>query len=130
MNTQAKYLALLGAWILCCLGTLGSLVASEVYGFVPCPLCWYQRIALFPLVWLLGLATYDMNLEIVRYVKGLVVFGLAISLYQVILLHPSFTKTCSLGCSFAYNQPGLFWLPILSLINFGIIFWLLNFSKK
>ena len=44
------------AWVVAILATAGSLYFSEVAGFVPCTLCWYQRIAMYPLVVILGLA--------------------------------------------------------------------------
>ncbi|MBT6325734.1 MAG: disulfide bond formation protein B, partial [Bdellovibrionales bacterium] len=37
-------------WIIALLSTLGSLFFSEIMEFTPCVLCWYQRIAMYPLV--------------------------------------------------------------------------------
>src|SRR4051794_3718163 len=48
--------ALLLAFAVALVCTLGSLYLSEVAHFVPCKLCWYQRIAMYPLVPILGLA--------------------------------------------------------------------------
>ena len=44
------------AWIVATVTTLGSLYYSEHAGFVPCELCWYQRIVMYPLVIVLGVA--------------------------------------------------------------------------
>src|SRR5205823_14618617 len=46
--------AVLVAWIVAIVTTLGSLYYSEHAGFVPCELCWYQRILMYPLVIVLG----------------------------------------------------------------------------
>ena len=46
--------AVLFAWIVATVTTLGSLYYSEHAGFVPCELCWYQRIVMYPLVIVLG----------------------------------------------------------------------------
>ena len=42
------------AWLITKLATAGALFLDEVMGMTPCLLCWYRRIALFPLVVILG----------------------------------------------------------------------------
>lgn len=51
-DTRRLYLA----WVVALAATLGSLSFSEGRGFVPCVLCWFQRVALYPLALLLGIA--------------------------------------------------------------------------
>ena len=51
--------ALALAWLVALTATLGSLYLSEVVGFAPCLLCWYQRIAMYPLAVVLGMALLD-----------------------------------------------------------------------
>ena len=46
------------AWLLALLATSGALFLGEVMGKAPCVLCWYQRIAMFPLVLVLGLGLF------------------------------------------------------------------------
>ena len=46
---------LFGAWIVALAASLGVLFIGEVLGQEPCNLCWYQRIAMFPLAAMLGL---------------------------------------------------------------------------
>ena len=46
---------LLLAWLTSLASTLGSFLFSEVMQLQPCLLCWYQRIAMFPLVLVLGI---------------------------------------------------------------------------
>ncbi len=70
------------AWIVALVATLGSLYYSEVAHFTPCLLCWYQRIAMYPLVVILGIAAVHSDLSIRRYVLPIVSIGAAISLYH------------------------------------------------
>ena len=50
---------LLIAWLLAVSATGSALFIGEVMGMAPCVLCWYQRIAMFPLALLLGMAFYS-----------------------------------------------------------------------
>jgi hypothetical protein len=80
----------------------GSLYYSEVVGFVPCSLCWYQRIAMYPLVPVLALAlVYRDAVGAVRYGLALTLPGLLIALYHVtIQFRPSLDiGACSTGVS-------------------------------
>jgi len=65
--------------------TLGSLYLSEVARFPPCRLCWYQRIAIYPLVPLLGLAAWRRDRGVRLYALALIALGLPISLYHLVL---------------------------------------------
>lgn len=91
--------ALFVAWLIAAAGTAGSLYLSEVVGFKPCLLCWYQRIALYPLAVVLGVAALDRRVRgIWRAALPLAVIGLGIALYHtVIQLQPSMAAT--LPCS-------------------------------
>lgn len=81
MNKQTY--ALYFAWLLSCIALLGSLYFSEIRNLAPCHLCWYQRIAIYPLAFILGVATYRNFLGIVPYVLPLAVMGLMIAIYHV-----------------------------------------------
>ncbi len=63
----------------------GSLYLSEVADFVPCNLCWYQRIAMYPQVVLLGLAWLRRDEGIRVYSLTLAVMGAAISTFHVLV---------------------------------------------
>jgi disulfide bond formation protein DsbB len=80
---QTLYLYL--AWVISCCIFLGSLYFSEIKHMVPCSLCWYQRIALFPLVILLGIALYKNESHIVSYAYPFPFFAIALSGYQVLI---------------------------------------------
>ncbi len=49
------------AWLLALTATAAALFLGEVMGMTPCVLCWYQRIAMFPLVIVLGIACYESD---------------------------------------------------------------------
>jgi disulfide bond formation protein DsbB len=60
----------------------GSLYFSEVLGYVPCTLCWYQRIAMYPLAPILGIAAVRRDLSVRTYGWVLAGSGAVISLYH------------------------------------------------
>jgi disulfide bond formation protein DsbB len=65
--------------------TLGSLYLSEVAHYPPCRLCWYQRIAVYPLVPLLAVAWWRRDRGVRPYAVALVALGLPVSLYHVVI---------------------------------------------
>ncbi len=81
MNTKKIYLYL--AWVLSCISLLVSLYFSEVKYIHPCTLCWFQRIATFPLVILLGVALYQEFLGIFPYVIAFPSLAIIFSGWQI-----------------------------------------------
>ncbi len=77
-----RHLALLQATV----ATGGSLFMSEALGWPPCVLCWYQRILMYPLVFLIliGILRRDRGLHL--YVLPLSLSGACISLYHYLLV--------------------------------------------
>jgi len=73
------------AWFVAVLATAGSLYFSEVANFEPCTLCWYQRIAMYPLVVILGIAAARRERSGAVYAAVLAAMGAAISLYHIVL---------------------------------------------
>lgn len=67
--------------------SLFSLVYSEIVNFAPCHLCWYQRIFMFPLVFLFGVALWDKDRKVIRYALPLLVAGFAVSVYQNLIYY-------------------------------------------
>jgi disulfide bond formation protein DsbB len=67
------------------LASAGSLYYSEVVGFVPCVLCWYQRIAMYPLVLVLGVGALRRDRAAWSYGLPLAGVGLAIALYHILI---------------------------------------------
>lgn len=73
------------AWGIAFIATAGSLYFSEIVGFVPCPFCWYQRFAMYPLVLVLGVGLARAHPGIWRFALPLPLVGLAIATYHVAL---------------------------------------------
>jgi disulfide bond formation protein DsbB len=64
---------------------IGSLYLSEVAQLLPCSLCWYQRIAMYPLAIVLGVAAVRADPGVWRYGLPLALLGLGIAVYHVII---------------------------------------------
>jgi disulfide bond formation protein DsbB len=64
------------------LATLGSLIYSDVIGYEPCKLCWYQRIFMYPLVLVLGMALWKKHEWIKPYGILLSVVGALIAAFH------------------------------------------------
>lgn len=126
-----KY-GLLFSFIVAATATLGSLFYSEIAGFEPCKLCWFQRIFMYPQSILLGMAFWKKDKNIVNY--GIVLSGLGalIALYHYLLqlgLVPSIDCSAigySVSCSqrFVMNF-GYITIPMMSLTAFLMIFFFL-----
>lgn len=63
-------------------GTILTLIYSEYFGIMPCGLCWLERVALYPQVFILGVALYYKDFFVARYGIALSIFGLIVSLYH------------------------------------------------
>ncbi|HJS27602.1 MAG TPA: disulfide oxidoreductase [Actinomycetota bacterium] len=85
------------AWVVALVATLGSLYYSEVAHLPPCTLCWYQRIAMYPLAIVLAIAALRSDFGIRRYVLPIVAIGAAISAYHYQL--ERFPSQTTLACS-------------------------------
>jgi disulfide bond formation protein DsbB len=66
-------------------GVATTLLYSEYFGFVPCSLCWLQRVALYPQA-LLSIAAFKLKDVVFYPVYGIVmsVFGLLVAVYHYI----------------------------------------------
>jgi disulfide bond formation protein DsbB len=134
---ESFMLQLYFAWFVAAVATAGSLFFSEVMKLPPCVLCWYQRIAMYPLVWILAVAIVKRNLTIVKLVAlpmALVGFGIAI--YHNLLYYkwlPESITPCTSGVSCTSKQIewfGFITIPFLSFCAFLIITSLLLKIKK
>lgn len=115
------------AWIVAIVATAGSLYFSEGLHFIPCKLCWFQRIFMYPLVILLGIASYRSDVRMRGYVLPLTVIGGSISLYHYLEQKvPGFgsPQICTGGvpCTTQYiNWLGFITIPLLALTAFTLI---------
>ena len=97
-----------GPWLtfaIAAIALTGSLYYSEVAHFVPCEMCWLQRIAMYPLAVILLVAAITRDTRAWRYVVPLAAIGLLFSLYHYQLeLFPDQSSMCSttVPCSVRY----------------------------
>jgi disulfide bond formation protein DsbB len=70
------------AWIVALVCTVGSLIYSEIIHFVPCRLCWFQRIAMYPLAFILLVGAIRREAVVKYYALPLALTGLAVSIYH------------------------------------------------
>lgn len=124
------------AWVISLIATGGSLYFSEIKGFAPCDLCWYQRIFMYPQVILLGIASYRGDRRIIGYLLPLNLIGGLISVYHnVEIWFPKLGELvpCKSGvpCNFDYlNLFGFLTIPLMALIAFILIFTLLRLGRN
>ncbi|MEF7440675.1 disulfide oxidoreductase [Paenibacillus lautus] len=115
------------AWVVALTATLGSLYFSEIRGFIPCELCWYQRILMYPLSIILGIAAFYSETSIKKYVLPFSIFGACVSLFHYLEQKvPGFAeiKPCTNGvpCNVQYiNWFGFITIPFLALVAFILI---------
>lgn len=125
------------AWILALVATLAALFIGEIMGQTPCVLCWYQRIAMFPLVATLGVGIYLGDKNGPLYSLPLAASGALIAAYHTALFYgfiPETIQPCSAtgpSCSdAAMTIFGFVPLPVLSLTTFAAIVFLLVLTLR
>lgn len=127
MNKKADSLLFL-AWASSLVATMGSLYFSEIMKYEPCELCWYQRILMYPMVILLGVAYVRKDFQAALYSTILSGIGLLVSLYhysiqKVSILSESAPACGRVPCTGEYiNLFGFITIPFLALTGFIIIF--------
>lgn len=124
-------------WIIALIATAGSLFFSEVMEFPPCALCWYQRIAMYPLVILFLISLIKDDSQVFSYAFPLTFIGWIIALFHNLLHYeivPETATPCREGvsCATVYIEWfGFITIPFLSFIAFTFIgFILIKFSRK
>lgn len=128
--------ALVFAFAVAFIATAGSLFYSEVIGFEPCKLCWFQRIFAYPQVVLLGLALWKRGYGIAPYGIALSVIGVVISAYHYLLQIgvapplPCSAVGYSVDCSQRFVlQFGYITIPMMAITAFLLIIFFLQTQK-
>jgi len=124
------------SFLISLVATLGSLFFSEIMHFIPCSLCWYQRIFMYPLVFIFLINLLYPDDKVFKYGMPLVVIGWSISVYHNLLMFgiiPENLSPCVQGvpCSVDYiNWLGFITIPLLSFFAYTFILILLVKTKK
>ena len=129
-----RYSVLLGNYIF----PLGLLVAffgmslslfySQVLGFAPCDLCWYQRIFLYSQVFLFGYAWYKKDRAILPYTLMFSLIGFAIGVYHHLLqigfdiMKPCSTAPFAVDCAKpSFIEFSFVTFPFMAVVLFGFL---------
>ncbi len=123
------------AWAIALTATLGSLYFSELAKYVPCHLCWYQRIAMYPMavILLVGALRRDVRAA-VQYAFVFPIVGALISIYHIYLeenpsAQPAGCKVGGTTCATKWiDKFGYITIPVLALTGFAAILTLLLFA--
>lgn len=118
--------AVLFSFIVALTATLGSLFFSEIAGFEPCTLCWFQRIFMYPLSIILLTAIVRKHKRINEIVIPLAIIGWIFSAYQYVLQvlasASPFCSTDSVSCTTNFTfHFGYITIPFMALTAFSLI---------
>ncbi|SFA81662.1 disulfide bond formation protein DsbB [Lentibacillus halodurans] len=127
-NTKTRETLIMVIWAQALVATLGSLFFSEIMGYVPCELCWIQRILMYPLVIIYGTALIKKDLNIA--LPGLILsgIGMLVSIYHYFIqklpaLQDAGDACGVVPCNTEYvNYFGFVTIPFLASTAFIIIF--------
>jgi disulfide bond formation protein DsbB len=119
------------AWLVALAATVGSLIYSEVIHFEPCRLCWFQRIAMYPMAVVLLVGAIRREYQVKYYALPLAVAGLAVSVYHYLMqVFPSLEGgSCGVvSCSARLVEIfGFISIPFMAGAGFMVITVLLGF---
>ena len=107
--------------------TLGSLYFSQIRGFEPCTLCWYQRILMYPIILISGIGLFQKNANIALTTAVFAFIGGGISLYHYGIQKLAFLSDSAPACGLVpctgqyINYLGFITIPFLALIAFSLI---------
>lgn len=124
------------AWTIALASMLGSLYFSEIKGFPPCVLCWYQRIVLYPLVLIIPVGIFRRDKNLPFFVLPLTIIGMGISVYHNLLYYkilPESVAPCAAGfsCTTKFIEYfGFVTIPLLSFIALTTITVLMIVYRK
>ncbi len=107
--------------------TVVSLIYSDYLGVLPCGLCWFQRIFIYGMVVLFGVAWYKKDTSVVTYVLPFSYIGLVIALYHQYLqmgyspLIPCPAIASMVNCDKpTFMEYGFITFPMMSVVLFAI----------
>ncbi|EMA47270.1 disulfide bond formation protein B [Halococcus saccharolyticus] len=122
MRSIGSRLWLAAATLVAVVATAWSLYFSLGLGLIPCELCWYQRILMYPLTVILGVAALENRPGVVRTALPLSVLGSGVAAYHSWFQATADSATCSVGsCGTVQYQILGLTVPNLSLIAFVLV---------
>ncbi len=116
------------AFIVSSIATGGSLFFSEIAGFIPCELCWYQRVCMYPLSILTLFAAIRGDFKLARYLVLFPVFGGGVAVYHILIENAVVgqSNACLVsapgGCAVEWiDKFGFMTIPVLALTGFVLL---------
>ena len=136
MKSKDRFTLIYTAWLLNILSFVGSMYFSNVMMLPPCMLCWYQRICIFPMSFILAVGFLKKDSNVFWYATPLAVVGWIISLYHNLLYYkiiPKAITACTSGVSCTDKQIeylGFITIPLMALTSLTITLILLTLFYK
>lgn len=136
MNLFLKKYILYLAFFQALIATLASLFFSEILHYPPCVLCWYQRIAMYPLVVIFAVGILNKDKQVYLYALPLIAGGWVVALYHNLLYYsilPEAAAPCYAGisCTTKFIEWfGFVTIPFLSLMGFTALGVLMLIYRK
>jgi disulfide bond formation protein DsbB len=133
MKNDDKYnFLLIFQFLIVMAAIFGSLFFSEIMGYPPCNLCWYQRLCVYPMAFIILTGLYLNSKETVTYLIPFSITGLGISIYHNLVYYKVITVivpcSASAPCTAQHiNWFGFVTIPLLSLLMFVFLV-ALNFA--
>lgn len=107
----------------------GSLYYSEILGYAPCKLCWYQRILMYPMVIVFGVALWRKDRGVSATTLVMSILGAIVAFYHYLLqlglaseITPCSTVGYSVSCAEKFTMHfGYITIPMMALTAFLLI---------
>ncbi len=128
--------AILGGFIISLIAMLGSLYYSDVMGYAPCFLCWYQRIFMYPQVFLFAAALWKNEKTVWLFTTTLSIIGAAIAAAHYYIQMAGSNAFCnvvgySASCSETFSANiGYITIPMMALSAFLLVLVLSFIQRK
>lgn len=118
-------------------GTFLTLYYSEVLHYIPCDLCWFQRVFLYPQLFIFALAWYKKDTSVLPYTFVLSIIGLAFAIYHHLLqigyniYKPCSTAPFAVDCAKpSFIEYGFVTFPFMAVVLFGVLILLFVTARK
>ena len=131
---EQNWMLVFGAWLIASAATLGALFFGEVMKLPPCSLCWYQRVFMFPLTFILPFALFPLDRGVVRAAVPLAGLGAMVAFLHLLIVAgivPERVAPCRQGvpCSETVIEWfGFVTIPLLSFVAFSAVMFLLTLA--
>lgn len=119
--------------------TSGSLYMSNLLGWTPCRLCWFQRIAIYPIAVIAGAALVLGKTDVEDYVMPLAMLGIPVSAYHYLVQRVSqfqsagcsvFSVSCSTEYTFYLGYINISMMALTALVAILILSWKFNSTES